>query len=44
MKNIVRLEFDKIVHNVSFLVTAIITIIVMGCIFYWISLFTVKPG
>lgn len=34
MKNIVRLEFDKIVHNVSFLVTAIITIIVMGCIFF----------
>ena len=34
MKNIMKFEIDKIANNISFLVTTMITIIIMGCIFF----------
>ena len=34
MKNIMKFEIDKTANNISFLVTTMITIIIMGCIFF----------
>ncbi|MCI9340319.1 MAG: ABC transporter permease subunit [Dorea sp.] len=34
MKSIIRFEIDKVVNNLSFLVTTILTIIIMSCVFF----------